>query len=48
MNGSIVVTGTARGIGRAISDRLATNPSFEVIGVDMAPELALAENLTPV
>ena len=48
MNGSIVVTGAARGIGRAISDRLAANPSFEVIGVDLAPELALAKNVTPV
>ena len=48
MNGSIVVTGAARGIGRAISDRLAANPSFEVIGVDLAPELGLAENITPV
>lgn len=42
MNGSIVVTGAARGIGRAIAERLAANPSFEVIGVDMAPELGLA------
>ena len=48
MNGSIVVTGAARGIGRAISDRLAANPSFEVIGVDLSPELALAKNVTPV
>ncbi|MGB8361026.1 MAG: SDR family oxidoreductase [Acidimicrobiia bacterium] len=42
MNGSIVVTGAARGIGRAIAERLAANPSFTVIGVDLAPELALA------
>lgn len=42
MNGSIVVTGAARGIGRAISERLAANPSFTVIGVDLAPELGLA------
>lgn len=48
MNGSIVVTGAARGIGRAIAERLAANPSFEVIGVDLAPELALAEQITPV
>ena len=48
MNGSIVVTGAARGIGRAIAERLAANPSFTVIGVDLAPELALVESLTPV
>lgn len=48
MNGSIVVTGAARGIGRAISERLAANPSFTVIGVDLAPELALSEHITPV
>lgn len=48
MNGSIVVTGAARGIGRAIAEKLAANPSFTVIGVDLAPELALSEQLTPV
>lgn len=49
MNGSIVVTGAARGIGRAISERLAANPSFTVIGVDLAPELGLASaDITPV
>lgn len=49
MNGSIVVTGAARGIGRAICQRLAPNPSFTVIGVDRAPELALADDeITPV
>lgn len=49
MNGSIVVTGAARGIGRAISERLAANPSFTVIGVDLAPELALANaDIVPV
>ncbi len=49
MNGSIVVTGAARGIGRSISDRLAANPSFQVIGVDISPELALANaSITPV
>lgn len=42
MNGSIVVTGAARGIGRSIAERLAANPSFTVIGVDLAPELGLA------
>lgn len=44
MNGSIVVTGAARGIGRAIAERLAANPSFTVIGVDVAPELGLADD----
>lgn len=48
MNGSIVVTGAARGIGRAIAGRLAANPSFTVIGVDIAPELALAEDIVAV
>lgn len=49
MNGSIVVTGAARGIGRAIAERLAANPSFQVIGVDLAPELGLAnDSIRPV
>ena len=48
MNGSIVVTGAARGIGRSIAERLAANPSFTVIGVDVAPELALAEDIVAV
>lgn len=49
MTGSIVVTGAARGIGRAVSERLAANPSFTVIGVDLAPELALAnQEIVPV
>ncbi len=48
MNGSIVVTGAARGIGKAITDRLAANPSFTVIGVDLAPELATSEHVVPV
>jgi len=48
VNGSIVVTGAARGIGRSIAERLAANPSFAVIGVDLAPELAMSEEITPV
>ena len=49
MNGSIVVTGAARGIGRAIAERLAANPSFTVIAVDLAPELGLSnDDIVPV
>jgi 3-oxoacyl-[acyl-carrier protein] reductase len=44
LNGSVVVTGAARGIGRAITERLASNTSFTVIGVDVAPELGLADD----
>lgn len=43
MTGSIVVTGAARGIGRAIAERLAANPSITVIGVDLAPDLGLTD-----
>lgn len=48
MNGTIVVTGAARGIGRAIAERLAANPSFTVIGVDLSPDLAEVDLITPV
>ncbi|MFQ5523030.1 MAG: SDR family oxidoreductase [Acidimicrobiia bacterium] len=48
MNGVIVVTGAARGIGRAIAERLAANPSFTVVGVDLSPDLAAVEELVPV
>lgn len=48
MNGSIVVTGAARGIGRAIAERLAANPSFTVIGVDLSPGLAEVDGILPV
>ncbi|MDP9143931.1 MAG: SDR family NAD(P)-dependent oxidoreductase, partial [Actinomycetota bacterium] len=48
MNGSIVVTGAARGIGRAIAEKLASTGPFTLIGVDLAPELALSEHITPV
>ncbi|HIE22410.1 MAG TPA: SDR family oxidoreductase [Acidimicrobiia bacterium] len=44
----MVVTGAARGIGRAIAERLAANPSFTVVGVDLSPELASVEGLVPV
>jgi 3-oxoacyl-[acyl-carrier protein] reductase len=48
VNGCIVVTGAARGIGRAISSRLAANPSFTVIGVDLSPGLAEVDDIVPV
>ena len=48
MNGTIVVTGAARGIGRAIAEKMAASGPFIVIGVDIAPELALSEGITPV
>lgn len=48
MNGSIVVTGAARGIGRAIAERLAANPSFQVIGVDLSPGLSELDSIVPV
>ncbi|MGH8914035.1 MAG: SDR family oxidoreductase [Acidimicrobiia bacterium] len=48
MNGAIVVTGAARGIGRAIAETLASNEPLTVIGVDVAPELALSEHIIPV
>ena len=48
MNGVIVVTGAARGIGRSIAEKMAASGPFTVIGVDIAPELALSEHITPV
>jgi 3-oxoacyl-[acyl-carrier protein] reductase len=48
MNGTIVVTGAARGIGRVIAEKLASTGPFTVIGVDLSPELALAESITAV
>jgi len=37
VNGSIVVTGSARGIGLAVAERMAANPSLTVIGADVSP-----------
>ena len=48
MNGTIVVTGAARGIGRVIAEKMASTGPLTVIGVDVAPELALSESITPV
>jgi NAD(P)-dependent dehydrogenase (short-subunit alcohol dehydrogenase family) len=48
MNGTIVVTGAARGIGRAIAEKMESTGPLTVIGVDVAPELALSESITPV
>lgn len=48
MNGTIVVTGAARGIGRAIAEKMADTGPLTVVGVDVAPELALAETIIPV
>lgn len=46
MSGVVVVTGAARGIGRAISTRLAG--SFGVVGVDLSDSLADLDGITPV
>jgi NAD(P)-dependent dehydrogenase (short-subunit alcohol dehydrogenase family) len=48
VNGVIVVTGAARGIGLAIAEKVASTGPITVIGVDIAPELALSEDITPV
>ncbi len=48
MKGTVVVTGAARGIGRVIADKLSATGPLTVVGVDLAPELALAENIMPV
>lgn len=44
MTGSIVVTGAARGIGRAIAEKLAASGPFTVIGVDIAPDLTFDDD----
>lgn len=47
MSGTVVVTGAAGGIGRAICARLMEN-GLSVVGVDVAPELAQVDGITPV
>ncbi|HEY6627967.1 MAG TPA: SDR family oxidoreductase [Acidimicrobiia bacterium] len=42
------MTGAARGIGRVIAEKVASTGPLTVIGADLAPELALAEQITPV
>lgn len=49
MSTSIVVTGAARGIGRAIAEKMAGSGTFTVIGVDIAPEPGFADaSIVPV
>jgi NAD(P)-dependent dehydrogenase (short-subunit alcohol dehydrogenase family) len=48
MKGAVVVTGAARGIGRVIAETLRDTGPFTVVGVDIAPELALSEGIVPV
>jgi NAD(P)-dependent dehydrogenase (short-subunit alcohol dehydrogenase family) len=48
MKGTVVVTGAARGIGRVIAETLLNTGPFTVVGVDIAPELALTDGIVPV
>jgi NAD(P)-dependent dehydrogenase (short-subunit alcohol dehydrogenase family) len=48
VKGTVVVTGAARGIGRVIAETLRDTGPFTVVGVDIAPELALSEGILPV
>lgn len=48
MSGAVVVTGAARGIGRVIAKTIRDIGPFTVVGVDIAPELALSEGIVPV
>jgi 3-oxoacyl-[acyl-carrier protein] reductase len=48
MKGVVVVTGAARGIGRVIAETLEASGPFTIVGVDIAPELALSDSITPV
>jgi NAD(P)-dependent dehydrogenase (short-subunit alcohol dehydrogenase family) len=48
MKATVVVTGAARGIGRVIAETLLNTGPFTVVGVDIAPELALTDGIIPV
>jgi NAD(P)-dependent dehydrogenase (short-subunit alcohol dehydrogenase family) len=48
VNGVVVVTGAARGIGRVVAETIGAVGPFTLIGVDIAPELALSEGIVPV
>jgi 3-oxoacyl-[acyl-carrier protein] reductase len=44
VTGSVVVTGAARGIGRAIAEKVAGSGPYTVIGVDITPEVGLRDD----
>ncbi len=48
MNGVVVVTGAARGIGRVIAETIRGSGPLSVVGVDVSPELAHSDGIVPV
>jgi NAD(P)-dependent dehydrogenase (short-subunit alcohol dehydrogenase family) len=49
MNGAIVVTGAARGIGRSIAERLASSGPYRIVAVDLSADLAsIGDDAIPV